>query len=79
MKAGGFLIDETGQKLSQMASPATPKEVNNNLDMEEGINEGKEKFKEIFLGPVHLLMLRNYVSPLILLFGQIRLPYVCDH
>ena len=32
----------------KLASLAMPKEVNNNLDMEEGINEGKEKFKEIF-------------------------------
>ena len=47
MKAGGVLVNEAGRKLSRMASPATPKEVNNNLDLEEDIDEGEEKVEEI--------------------------------
>ena len=35
MNAGGVLVNSEGRKLSRMASPATPKEVNNNLDEEE--------------------------------------------
>merc|ERR1712113_958655 len=35
MNAGGLLVNEEGRKLSRMASPATPKEVNNNLDVNE--------------------------------------------
>merc|ERR1719412_2217555 len=47
MKAGGVLVNEAGRKLSRMASPATPKEVNNNLDLEDDIDEGEEKVEEI--------------------------------
>ena len=47
MNAGGILINESGRKLSRMASPATPKEVNNNLDVDEDIDEGEEKVEEI--------------------------------
>ena len=46
MNAGGVLINAEGRKLSRMASPATPKEVNNNLDAAEVEDEG-EKVKEI--------------------------------
>ena len=35
MNAGGVLVNESGRKLSRIASPATPKEVNNNLDEAE--------------------------------------------
>ena len=39
MNAGGMLINDDGRKLSRMASPATPKEVNNNLDAVENEDE----------------------------------------
>ena len=32
MNAGGVLVNDEGRKLSRMASPATPKEVNNNME-----------------------------------------------
>ncbi len=32
MNAGGALVSDEGRKLSLMISPATPKEVNNNLE-----------------------------------------------
>ena len=34
MNAGGVLVNDEGRKLSRMASPATPKEVNNNMEDE---------------------------------------------
>ena len=37
MNAGGVLVNDEGRKLSRMASPATPKEVNNNMDEIEDI------------------------------------------
>lgn len=40
MNSGGILINDEGRKLSRMTSPATPKEVNNNLDVQE--DEGLE-------------------------------------
>ena len=48
MKAGGFLINDFCRRLSKMASPATPKEVNNNLDdTDDDIDEGEEQVEEI--------------------------------
>ena len=49
MKAGGLLINDFGRRLSKMASPATPKEVNNNLDDtdEEILDEVEEQVEEI--------------------------------
>ena len=42
-----FLVNAEGRKLSRMASPATPQEVNNNLDAtEDEENEGL-KIREI--------------------------------
>jgi len=46
MKAGSYLISDLGRKLSLLDSPATPKEVNNNLDAEE-IYKGEESIEEI--------------------------------
>ena len=46
MNAGGVLVNAEGRKLSRMASPATPQEVNNNLDATEDDNEGL-KIREI--------------------------------
>ena len=48
MNAGGILVNAEGRKLSHMASPATPKEVNNNLDASEAeIEDDGEKVREI--------------------------------
>ena len=50
MNAGGILVNAEGRKLSRMASPATPKEVNNNLDASEDEKEDEadcEKVREI--------------------------------
>lgn len=48
MNAGGVLVNDEGRKLSRMASPATPKEVNNNLDIdEEDSDEASEVVCEI--------------------------------
>lgn len=42
------MINESGRKLSRMASPATPKEVNNNLDEENNNDdEGEAKLDVI--------------------------------
>ena len=46
MNAGGVLINAEGRKLSRMASPATPKEVNNNLEAEKE-EQDCEQVKEI--------------------------------
>ncbi len=42
MNAGGVLVNEAGRKLSKMASPATPQEVNNNLDATSEAAEAEE-------------------------------------
>ena len=46
MKAGGYLVNDLDRKLSLLDSPATPKEVNNNLDADE-MFKGEESKVEI--------------------------------
>jgi len=46
MKAGGYLVNDLDRKLSLLDSPATPKEVNNNLDSDE-MFKGEESKVEI--------------------------------
>ena len=46
MKAGGYLVNDLDRKLSLLDSPATPKEVNNNLDVDE-MYKGEVVNKEI--------------------------------